>query len=453
MQVSAKNSQRRVNSFPKRKKEKLTKRTAIKFDLIDEIPDITFKQTLVHKSNTELKKEFNQYAKKKSIAAGAMAGLNFIILTLLTLDYYYYYGNDYKMSTVNYALRGVSLVFTIICICLIFLRNHCQNIMSSIKVYINYQSEYHTDHSIISTVFEILIHLLINFPFQDRIYQLEIYGRPYFYTISVIFYVLSYIRLYSIFIFIKNYSYLNKIEPSRLFHIITSKNGMYSFVIKCSLKVYGLQLLLAFCVALLLLFSILINIAEDLYESGDTISNRLLNVKTKDTIDDLTSYLNSVWFIAVTITAIGYGDYNIHTVLAQLICILSCIIGNIILSFLTVYLALSFHHTETESRAFNEILNSLSLQDDSKSNINYAKKYIEYKLIKNKADLLTVLKAKQERDILRREYYRNYKRRTSKISEMSLLIDFNNNFVAKSNEILSLLQCNKEENYDNHVSS
>lgn len=437
---------------PKSKLRFRFKPSKVQLDQLDEIPSVFIQNKLVNISNPKLKELYNQYLFRLRVASAMMAISDVIVASLMTYDYFEYTVNHYALTTSNYFVRSTCVILSLLSIGLIILRNYYERIMASIKVLINYQNDYYVSHSIASTIAEIVAHSLVNFPYQDSLLFISLYGKNYLFTISVVMFVLSFLRLYSIFNFLQAFSFFRRLEPSRLFYLITSRDCMNTFIIKSTLKRYGLQMLIIFCVILLIIFSVFLTVAEELFDYSQDLNNEA-SVHYDEFRDDLTSLMNSLWFISETITAIGYGDYFVHTLLSQLDCIVSCILGNIILSFLTVYLMLNLDHTATEARAYSEILSNLDMEGNTKSKNSYAEQFIIDKLRKRNANLLTTLKIKHEREVKHKDHYLKFMRRNKKHDEFALLSDFHQSIVEKSNEILDILYFSKEKSCKNQVSS
>lgn len=65
---------------------------------------------------------------------------------------------------------------------------------------------------------------------------------------------------------------------------------------------------------------------------------------------DLSFISNCIWLTLVTMTTVGYGDYYPKTNLGRLLCVISSIIGTILMSFIAVALInfLRFSNNQNE---------------------------------------------------------------------------------------------------------
>jgi len=54
---------------------------------------------------------------------------------------------------------------------------------------------------------------------------------------------------------------------------------------------------------------------------------------------DWGSYFNCIWYMLITFTTVGYGDYFACTALGKLFGILACLVGNILVSLFVVSLS------------------------------------------------------------------------------------------------------------------
>ena len=64
---------------------------------------------------------------------------------------------------------------------------------------------------------------------------------------------------------------------------------------------------------------------------------------------DLSFISNCIWLTLVTMTTVGYGDYYPKTNLGRLLCVISSIIGTILMSFIVVALIIFLRFSNNQN--------------------------------------------------------------------------------------------------------
>lgn len=64
--------------------------------------------------------------------------------------------------------------------------------------------------------------------------------------------------------------------------------------------------------------------------------------------DNFNNFFNTIWYVLITMTTVGYGDFNVMTNEGRVIAMCSCIFGSFLISLLLLTLANFLNHTKNE---------------------------------------------------------------------------------------------------------
>lgn len=166
-------------------------------------------------------------------------------------------------------------------------------------------------------------------------------------------------------------------------------------------------------------FSLLMNMYE-----GPVF--QVLVQENSSSTNSFENFNNCLWFIIVTTTTIGYGDYYPVTNIARIVTILASIVGNICLSILTYAFLCHFTTTDTENALIKFISRIESKENLDKMSVSYFKSSVKYLFarnslvrflkekpidvendIKNKIPIKEVQANRREFEKIRKIYYNN----------------------------------------------
>lgn len=94
------------------------------------------------------------------------------------------------------------------------------------------------------------------------------------------------------------------------------------------------------------------------------IVERYLDVEGKD---QFSNFLNDLWYIFITMTTVGYGDYTASTDLGRLVSIISCFFGVFLLS-LVVIAVTSFLNLEGTEEHVYQIIEQTAIMNEKDKN-------------------------------------------------------------------------------------
>lgn len=150
----------------------------------------------------------------------------------------------------------------------------------------------------------------------------------------------------------------------------------FIFAIKClTYKNPTTSILIALSISILT-FSLLMNMYE-----GPVFRQVVIDNPTST--NSFESYFNCLWFVIITTTTIGFGDYYPITNIGRLVTIMAAIAGSVCLSILTYTTLCYFTVTETEQHLITFISRIESKRALDKTSAVYLKASIKYLLARN----------------------------------------------------------------------
>ena len=120
--------------------------------------------------------------------------------------------------------------------------------------------------------------------------------------------------------YMKYFFKYNNNSSARICGIFTAKSGLF-FEIRCFFQEHPLTTVSTILITVILNFAFLIRMVE--YDNP---------------VYDFTNYYNCIWFVAITMLTIGYGDYNIHGLLGRVFAFIVSIMGLLLSYLITVIL-------------------------------------------------------------------------------------------------------------------
>lgn len=130
------------------------------------------------------------------------------------------------------------------------------------------------------------------------------------------------------------------------------------FAIKSVLKKYPFFFLIMIATLFLLVVSTATRIIE-----GPTYELRVDQSNDIYKVDDFRNFSNCLWFVLVTLTTVGYGDFTTVTNLGRFMSLMNAVWGNLILSIVILSLQNSLNFIRNEERAYGDILEEKILQE------------------------------------------------------------------------------------------
>lgn len=159
----------------------------------------------------------------------------------------------------------------------------------------------------------------------------------------------------------------------------------FIFAIKCILCKHQNMFVGSILIVATLCFSLLMNMYE-----GPAFY--YLKQENQSSTNNFEKFNDCLWFIIVTTTTIGYGDYYPVTNLARIVTVLASIVGNICLSILT-YATLCYFTTSISENSLIKFISRIECKENlDKISVSYFKSSVKYLLTRN--SLVKFLKEK-----------------------------------------------------------
>ena len=163
------------------------------------------------------------------------------------------------------------------------------------------------------------------------------------------------ITIFKSYIIIRLYSYFSKFKTETANYICNDSNVNFNihFALKCELKKHPFLMLIILLISTVSILGYsLRNFEYFSVPKGFLYGTFSGEGNDQDHLKDL---INSIWITIVTMTTVGYGDFYPSENYGRLICILSYLIGCILISLTVVSLAIVSEFSENEKKAYSII--------------------------------------------------------------------------------------------------
>lgn len=273
--------------------------------------------------------------------------LSFVSATILYFDHFVYIHEGYIIDDNSNQVRFLCLILSIIQIILLIIRNKNIQQREILKYFLNYFNS-----PVVLKVFnkkliiESIIHIIQPYPFIKFTFDIVVLGNNITYSLNMLLFLLSLIRFYYLYYIIDKWIIFSSEQAKRIYNFLIKFSDQMMITIKSILKHFGLISIYILFMVMLYMFSLVFKVMED-YDA-----NKKFPVFTNIT--------NCIWYIIVTMAAIGYGDMVPLTLIGRIIGVLCCIVGVFFISMLFVFLLL-FTTLEEAEHKVRLLTNSLNI--------------------------------------------------------------------------------------------
>ena len=235
---------------------------------------------------------------------------DFFVVTTLYFNHFEYNKHGYKTNKSDNILRFICLILSILVVISLIIRYFFYKQFQNIKFMLSLRAKVPSQKTkYIKLLAEIIVHLIQPYPYLSCNFSLEILGYDVTYSLDMILFSLSIIRLYVIFKIIKVYNlYTN--SRSQKINLFFGNNNIWTFLYRTNLKSNSF-------ITLALIFSILVL-------AGSYIFKVFENYQLDENSSDFGNFFNCLWFIAQTNVNLGYGDYVPDTLVGRIIAGVVC---------------------------------------------------------------------------------------------------------------------------------
>ena len=247
---------------------------------------------------------------------------DFFVVTTLYFNHFEYNKHGYKTNKSDNILRFICLILSILVVISLIIRYFFYKQFQNIKFMLSLRAKVPSQKTkYIKLISEIFVHLIQPYPYLSCNFSLEILGNDVTYSLDMILFSLSIIRLYVIFKIIKVYNlYTN--SRSQKINLFFGNNNIWTFLYRTNLKSNSF-------ITLALIFSILVLAGSYLFKVYE-------NYQQDENSSDFGNFFNCLWFIAQTNVNLGYGDYVPDTLVGRIIAGIVCMSGVFLKSLFTV---------------------------------------------------------------------------------------------------------------------
>ena len=319
------------------------------------------------------------------------------VVTALYFNHFEYNKHGYKTNHSDNILRFVCLIISVLVVFSLIIRYILYKQFQNIKFMLSLRAKVPNQKTkYIKLGAEILVHLIQPYPYLSCNFTIEILGNDVTYSLDMILFSLSIIRLYVIFKIIRVYNlYTN--SRSQKINSFFGNDNIWTFLYRTNLKSNSF-------ITLALIFSIIVL-------AGSYIFKVFENYQLDENSSDFGNFFNCLWFIAQTNVNLGYGDYVPDTLVGRIIAGVVCMSGVFLKSLFTVsMLMFILVIDENEKKAYSEI-NLLYKKEEINNGYNiYFNNYIKSKFSVllgkyKKRNLMDNIHIKIGNKIIKEKYY------------------------------------------------
>ena len=322
---------------------------------------------------------------------------DFFVVTALYFNHFDYNKHGYKTNKSDNILRFICLFISISIVLSLIIRYVFYKQFQNIKFMLSLRAKVPSQKTkYIKLLAEIIVHLIQPYPYLSCNFSLEILGYDVTYSLDMILFSLSIIRLYVIFKIIKVYNLYTNSRSQKINLFFGNKN-IWTFLYRTNLKSNSFT-------TLALIFSILVLAGSYLFKVYE-------NYQQDEDSSDFGNFFNCLWFIAQTNVNLGYGDYVPDTLVGRIIAGVVCMSGVFLKSLFTVsMLMFILVIDENEKKAYSEI-NLLYKKEEINNGYNiYFNNYIKSKFSIllgqfKKRNLMDNIHIKIGNKIIKEKYY------------------------------------------------
>ncbi len=322
---------------------------------------------------------------------------DFSVVTALYFNHFEYNKHGYKPNNSDNFLRFICLGISMLVVFSLIIRYKVYKEYKNVKYMMSLKASVPSQRiKKLRFTFEILCHIIQPYPYLSCNFEIEILGNNITYSLDMILFSLSIIRLYVLFKIIRVYNPYTNTRSQKINQFFGNKN-IWTFLYRTNLKSNSFK-------TLALIFSIIVLTGAYLFKVYE-------NYQQDEKSSDFGNFFNCLWFIAQTNVNLGFGDYVPDTLVGRIIAGIVCMCGVFLKSLFTVSMLMFILVVdENEKKAFAEI-NLLYKKEEINNGYNiYFNNYIKSKFSTllgkfKKKNLMDSIHMKIGNKIIKEKYY------------------------------------------------
>lgn len=282
----------------------------------------------------ELKVEYNRLRRNLQVFDFIIAFLDLYVVTSLYFEHFDYL-EQLKISDTGNILRIVAISISFITTILLVLSFYNKIKFENVKYILSYNPYIlFANRKAWTLIIEIVIHIIQPYPSVQVSWTMKILNNEVTYTLNMILFILSLMRLYTVLKAIRYWNYYSSEKALRILRLYKNK-FLNVFLYKVIIKVNSYIALGLLFVSILYMFALLFKVLEN-YTAQDLYG--------------FSSFYNCLWYLISTMTATGYGDFVPKTLIGRIIGVFCCIIGTFLLSLVVITLIIFSQFTNEEQK-------------------------------------------------------------------------------------------------------
>lgn len=197
---------------------------------------------------------------------------------------------------------------------------------------------------------EILVLFWTNPPYINYFFTGTMEGYDFAFSLGG---VICIINMFKSYLIIRVYTYFAKWTTETATSLCNNwgVNPGVHFAFKAELKYRPFSILTIIFISVMISFGFALRTFEFFAVSKGTDYTSLKGEGNDQ--DYLKDFINSIWIIVLTMTTVGYGDFVPNENYGRVICVISCILGMLLVSVIVVSLAIISEFSEEEKKAYS----------------------------------------------------------------------------------------------------
>ena len=292
-----------------------------------------------------------------------------IIVTWLYFNHFEYNSHGYRNNYCDNIQKLMCMMLSGLVIVSIILRYVYKQKMNNIKYILSLKGTIPSQHiKFKPMLYEIIIHCLQPYPNVNVNFGSVILGIYVTYSLDMILFALSLLRLYVVLKVIKYWNTYTNSRGQKIFEFFGNQR-IWLFLYRTNLKINSFVTLVTIFILFLMLSAYLFKVFENyqILEANSPFGN----------------IWNCFWFILQTMTTVGLGDYIPETLIARFMAVFVSVVGLLLQSLLMISITLFISISdENQGKAYAEINLLYTKGHNHNSYKIYFDNYIKYKFRK-----------------------------------------------------------------------
>jgi len=273
-------------------------------------------------NSDEIKSLYKKFSKLLVLIDSFCFIADLIVVTWLYFNHFEYNKHGYKLNKSDKIQRWICAGLTFLVILALIVRYKIHKYYQNLKFILSLRATIPSQNiKVWKLLIEILCHIILPYPGLNYNFQVYVLGVKVNYSLDMILFTISIIRLYVIFKIIKIYNTYTNSRGQKLNSFFGNKD-IWMFLYRTNLKNNGF-------ITVAFIFLIIAFACSYVFKVFE-------NYQMDETSTEFGYFFNCLWLLVQSIATIGYGDLVPNTIIGRIILAFVCMMGVFIQSLFTV---------------------------------------------------------------------------------------------------------------------